>query len=668
MRWVKPLSVVLMFLMLTVPITQAVKGQNINEYKEFEAKFKEGDIYENPEAQNLGNSPENITTNKDIWERDMGDIPRGIYRGVLFPPSKTELGYKPRWRNEYNHQSDYTKGMFGYTNLIQKVRVGSDKIMNGATEFYIQVPVDADSLKVLQLKGDYLLSKGSNYFSSIQIYEGDYNPENLETSFHKTRITQKSSFGNTKPEMVVPIKPSDYHGDQPYVKVNGYFKPDETYTFVFNLLTGEQKPQLYVTGSDNFQSTSIQYGKQRINQINSVLNNTGRRLYGTETVDENNKNWSYSSLVINDAGETIKETKNTDVHLSTSFIFTEGIGKNKMFGKTLHINAGEHLQFYPDTNWSKSNRNISFYLPFISEEKIGGTDTPIEILFGNDNAYYGEGQITKSTHVNDNITWSYRDFILFTDSKSWYNEDVNITHVNSKNVWDIYFKEDITITIPCHGLETQYEFVDNYSNDAFECRWKGAKMLLTSSPEDTKKETFDGRFEFFYYNPYIVSELTEGVWGQVDNLHGDPKETYTHAYPVYEYYSNITVQMVDEKDQTITRTVSDNGGGKGHDKDLIQKIKDILMNGLNSLWEGGKKLIGQIYDGLKFVWNQLQNIFNIIQNSVLNFIDWIKGVIGDAMNVLGTLFQRIAFIGGLLGFVGTATVISKVTKVAGGER
>lgn len=667
MKGRKPLVFVLTALLLIVTFSQVVYADEINEYREYEAKFEAGDIYENPRTQNLGEDPSNITTNKDIWKSEMGTVPKGVYRGHLFPPSKTELGYQPRWRNEYYHDSEETSGTFGYTNIVQKVKIGSDKIMNGATEFWIQVPVDVSTLKVLKLQNDAVTpGNHSKYFSSIQVFEGNYNSTNLTTSFDNTRITQKADFNGDEPEMVTPILPSDYYGDRPYVKVNGYFRSDQTYTFVFNLLTGNSRPQLYITGSENFEPVDMQYGKQMITETKVTYRNFGRRLYGSELIDKDSRDNSYSSFYISGTGDIETEHRDTEVHLATSFIFSEGIGKHKLFGKQLHIESGQHLQFYPDTNWNIDEYNISFYLPFISERKLGGNGVPINISYANAHAWYETTPLTKHVHVNPEISWEFRDFILFSDQETWENKSTETSKVNSRNIWDIRFDEDVTLTIPCHGTETDYQFTnDSFSNHVVDERWNGAKMLLTDDrTDDSNEEDFDGTHEYFYYDPYIVSELLDGKWTQVSNEYGEGKEAYSHAFPVYEYYSNITIEMVDEQNQTIQKNIEDtHGGGEDHDKDLIEKIRGALKNGLNTLWEGQMKIYGYMWDGLKFIWNGITKVFNIIYNSMLDFFDWVKGIAEDVMNVLGILAERLAFMGGMLGFVFVVAGTSKVINI-----
>ncbi|MFP4019002.1 MAG: hypothetical protein ACLFUH_07110, partial [Bacteroidales bacterium] len=110
---IKICSFLVMFLFVGVVITQTVNAQETREKMRVDANFEHGSEYKEADAMNIGDT-NNVTTNPDIWERDMPKKPEGVYCGPLLPNSEYSLDYEPRWRNEYDHGSSESNGEYGW--------------------------------------------------------------------------------------------------------------------------------------------------------------------------------------------------------------------------------------------------------------------------------------------------------------------------------------------------------------------------------------------------------------------------------------------------------------------------------------------------------------------------------------------------------------------------
>lgn len=850
---IRILVVFITVILVGVIATQTVEAQNlVNDREEqMEVKFTPHDKYgADRRTQNIGNYKEDVTTNKDVWEQERG-MPKGVYRGPVLEPSHYEMDHSPYWRNEYKKDDNFkSTGEYGSVNLQQEVEISSDKIMNGASEFQLQVPVHADSLHThkiesqefvqdgpdpdgvigdeflpffwdwIDVRGQYWFGKlydndgstlymtdsydsdgdegealdetineyvkpnygepdedpiwgiyhddsgellrgseitdyssveaYSNFFSSVHVYEGKIN--NLKTSMDKTRITSRSNAtvdGElVQPEAVVPIRPEDTYGNRPYVKMNMFFESDTTYTFVYNLLTGGEKPQIYTTSSENFGKLDIQYNREKVNDIHYTnqkrLTGDKQRLFTKEMAslpfdvsDERHPEktdddyerflWRNAQLFHNDSENVMRESENTDVRLATSFVFTKGVGASQLFGHEVNFEEGDVFQFYPRIDWSEHEQyggdsgmdRISFYLPFISSEKLGqrpsepqdiGVD--IDISFGSLYGHYWEDKYdfdderSYNTNTMGNISWNYENFILYTEPREWevpdnmfYSEE----EMYGRNAWQIRFNEPATVTFLCSGRNRERpneiesedgEIVDYRGNSEY--WWHGANAMhlspdnymdmdkretaleihdyhmngeeeedpleLEDYPLDIgNNESFSGTFEPFFYDVYSPSEITDDIWMKENDSSGQGMEAYSHAFHVAEYYSNISYQMVDEEGGTIWVNESDNDGSRTAGE-FLSDLWNGFKNGAISLAEGVRDLPGRIRDGLYWIYDSIQEAFTVLYEVLIEFIDIIWGILQDIGSLLGELFYRIGHIAGLLGFAflmgGTAKILN----------
>lgn len=685
-----------------------VSGQEATEKQEVKVDIQAGEEYVNPKSQNLGQeNKSDVETNTDAWTRDYGGedkVPRGVYRGPLFESSLMELDYNPRYRWRYGPLEFYpygdtprTSGKIGSTSIIQTTEFSSSRIMNGASELYIQVPVSSKSLKVMDLKtenvGDSVRGK---YYSSIHIYKGEV--DTVDVKMNDTAICQDStasigSSSGVKPQAVVPITPDDYKNGRPYVKVNTLIESDITYTFIFNLITGGEKPELFITDSQNFQTIDIQYNYEdglatydRIDKGNSMLEPTyDSTPSGNVTMYADRPEVYNHYHKLYDDYKYEKDLQETNFHLGTSFIFTSGIGNHYMFGKEFHMEAGETLEFYPDIDWSEYNSttdHTSFYLPFMSENELGNSSfSSSNINIGVSNHEIGAGDENYDWRDPD---WNWQNFILYSSPKEWGSEGEE-----GADIISIYFNESATLTIPFTARELDYDYYDDDAGGSIPyetkdlARWRDSRLLKSSEMNryvNWKTPNYHEEFdyqdkEFFFYTPYIKAELTEDVWAQVDT-DGKGRESYSHAFEPTAYYSNKQIELVDKSNQTSSweKTVDLLSKGfkytplgmgveflKGNNP--INQIASDVKGGANKLIKASKRFAGYLYDGLMWIWQGIKEVFNIIYNAVMDFVGWITNIFEDIANVLGTLAKRVAYIAGMLGFVFLMAGTSKVVKL-----
>lgn len=79
------------------------------------------------------------------WRRDLGsDMPNGTYYGSLFPPALFQHDLKPTYAR--NESAGGQEGRFTYTMLSSHFNLSSQKIMAGASEWWVRIPVSPDSI------------------------------------------------------------------------------------------------------------------------------------------------------------------------------------------------------------------------------------------------------------------------------------------------------------------------------------------------------------------------------------------------------------------------------------------------------------------------------------------------------------------------------------------
>jgi len=676
---------------------QTISGQNMQK-RETEVRLEAGERYKNPRRNNIGSREDmrDMKTNTEVWQEDMGeDAPKGVYRGPLFKPSLMQLDHKPQYRWKLNDLPPdpsfgrKTEGDISTTSIIQEANFSSSHIMNGASEVWVQVPVDTSCLSTIDLIYDNEgLATGPHYgkfYSSVHLYKGEI--DDIDVQMDGTAISQQSTAtidDTTKtPEAVVPILPKNYHNNKPYVKLNTFIESDVTYSFVFNLITETTKPRLFVTSSDNFGSVTIQQNKETGLSTNINID-LGNAMANPDEFGFNNSPYIFGSSDYNYE----KENYETDIHLATSFMFTKGIGNHYMFGRELEIDAGDSLLFYPDIDWSNyddGNKRTSFYLPFISENRLGNES------IGSKNISIGvmnhEVSISPSENHNwENPNWTYQNFILYTNPENWTSKGES-----GGDIISIYFNDRCTLTLPFTARDYTYDFYDDGSIPYVQkqsARWSESQMMKQSRYTDSHEVWNYSDKEFYYYNPYIVAELTEKVWAQVSSR-GNGQESYSHAFEPVAYYSNIElaidlknndeddgidwrkkIKMIDKGFQYTVpaywaaRQFVDADSDTDPTSDPIGYLADKIKNGVTRIASKVEKVIGRIYDGLQWIWNQIKNVLDVIYNEVIEFIGWIVNLVEDIGQVLGTLAERVAYIAGLLAFVGVTAAVSKITKLS----
>ena len=727
---IRILSIVCIILIIGTIASQTVNAQNERErHERMEVNFEADKKYQNPSGRNLADS-EDVLTERQIWEQDMGEVPEGVLVGNLLEPSLYELDYEPRWRNEFNHGEDTAIGEYGYTNLVQTVEVSSSKIMNGASEFYVQVPVHSDSVQSITLnthERDDPRVMEKRVYSSISVFEGDYS----DTDVH-TRLTQTIDAGRTyftdngqeiEPEAVVPIVENDKHGERPYVKMNMFFESDTTYTFVYNILSAGEKPRIFTTASENFGDLGIQYGATQItNILNAYRDAEYNAMYYTLRGFYTDP---YRFSYVNDAENIFEEYEDTPLKLATSFVFTKGMGDRNLFGHELNIESGDILHFYPDIdlgNYEPGSdvNTISMYMPFISEKNLGNE---VNISIGVAGEDLDERAPHEWTIWNwEDIEWDFNEFILYTDTKNWEHIDYEHEYGTGLTVY-IQFHDSVDLTLLMSGRDSKYEM--EFGNTHRIRRWNNANMRLTGEDyaknllglEESEEsitgwirthetcKAYEQRNELFFTMPKMDVSVTQDRWAQVNST-GDGMESYSHAFDVAEYYSNITYDMVDEEGRRIiinvvteekpedhlhspwyygekflranlewqldqyTRVATwfvGEGGGSGSDGGdtwLVGRITNAVKTIISSFWEGVRDVFGAIRDTMFWVYEKIMEGLNIIYDAIMDFVDWIVGILEDIWEILGVLTERISYIIGMLGFVFMMGGMSKVIKMS----
>lgn len=575
------------------------------------------------------------------WERDLGDeMPNGTYYGAFLPPGQFEFNLKPSWFE--NGTIPGKEGRFSYVMLASHFNLSAQKIMAGASEWWMRVPVHPDSIEVrygLTLS----IFKNVDNASDVELY-GDYYTRQFGPRVHYNdyRPDEISAWGWGS-ESADAGKPGSgftfYRGvmmnGRLYLRVNAVLEPSVDYVLALSFrLPRDGTLKTFFSTSDDIAGRWSVIDYMEVQQHHSESNG--------------------SSLI-----EEIDSAKiEFPLDLDWSFIFTEGIGMGGLFGKTLTIEKNQSLVIFPFFNTSRSGEQyMSFNLPFISSETAyvqpsvwqGSGGFPgcgwhvWRFALPDLNYYFDPVQLANASLKQ---VYNYTDFILFST-----NETLHWTYFEDDDRWNVrvefFFNETINLTLLC------------YQEDRPRVKWS---VMNGDSQWNSSINPFMIPFiydvgtgvatEIMSYKVWLSARGTGGQW-VMRNGTASGRTTYTYYFPNWIYLSSAYWEVNNETD--AERVINVLGTALGFMRDTIlgedaasKTPQGLLLgafrNAIMLVWNGLTEFGGWVMDGLSRVWDAIKRFGNFILTKIIEFVGKIWNFIGDIVDTIAGFWQTLKFL------------------------
>lgn len=366
-------------------VVQSVAGMQYNE--------RGLDVEVNPSRQIDANRPTDITepldnktndrSNYAKWKTDfLGKNkvpPRGIYKGSHLSPSQFQLDYEPTWNprikttqksSEGYFTQDYNQrastGDYGVT-VISDVRTfKSSEIMNGASQYYVKMPIDGNQLTSIPLNlvvnkdNQNLLNANSQIYPAFYMYEGNHQKFRVNGSNSMGMFDLRTRSGETSVANSI-ITPEDNYDGAVYHKVNSIIKPNQKYTFTFLAIT-RNKPILKVDEQTS-EYASVSPTLLEITDINGeIYFRQGLNKLGSNASAQDG---CVASGTFAQVETTVYDNIDFPLRPHFSFVFTRGIGQGNLFGYRLHQKSQIYISKSHQFNGEAENMTYpSIYTPF----------------------------------------------------------------------------------------------------------------------------------------------------------------------------------------------------------------------------------------------------------------------------------------------------------------
>ena len=633
------------------------------------------------------------------WRRDLGDdMPNGTYYGPLFSPALFKHNLNPTYAR--NESAGGQEGRFTYTMLSSQFNLNTQKIMAGASEWWVRIPVHPDSIDgyfgiVLNIFKDV------DNASSVQIY-GNYTTMMVMRDL-RPRAVLSMGGNDYMPDYIIGYDMVSRDGmriveDRIYLRVNAVLEPSIDYvlSILFRMKKDSDLKTYWITAeSPAGRWTAIDIAEMMIHKA------VGPEIY-TELLDH--------------------QITEIPLDLDWSFVFVEGVGQGGLFGINIHIPANTTLSFYPTVivDLQDLGQYLSFCFPFISDESVNVTPQIYtatgfdDWTFENGDPYFYpeldyEVSLTEDAFIDDRYVvvddttylwvgksirivdggdsefnfvasmngytigvvdplandyssasgvvqhsypqgWDYADFVIFSS-----NSTVNYSSMNNhwENIWNVkvelLFNDETDLTILCFmDNETRIWDWDDalmFDPDLGEGKFRYHSPLyptleITAAPRDSSWDDFE-----IHNDVWISGKGTNGQWAQ-RYMTPSGVWTYTHHFPQIITLSSAewTLKNSTTKQETKFRTYWDRAfyeWGTGHYiKATYWAIKAIAQG----LWDGGSMIVGKILDGLSDVWEGMKQIGEFIYTRLVEFLGMIWDFIQDAIDTIVSFWDSFKYL------------------------
>jgi len=619
LKYVRVYFVLSLFLLTSIffsTISARASTTNIVE-NEFTAEFSplggdDGTAVNMYDAVNRSELRTGFTTWKEDWGEE--DVPKGIYVGTAFAPAVLDTGI----------QRVYRRCVF---EVSFTVNFSAKEIMNGASSFWVKVPMAYDDKLFNVTNFDepyYLPSTLQSFINDFLIYASD--TVLVDSSIYLRFdyiITPNTNYTFT---FRVPF----FYWDVSLISSNGYYEPSIT-------------PKLLLTDEKVYEYDNSNYA--------FLTSNNSFDIYGTTNM---------SSPDYADYDGVSSFALPPSISLGYSFIFSNGIGLGGLFGKSypvtnytsVYTKSTSFIMMTKITHNNTSGDYVSIMIPFYSITPIHLVRAFIEIW----NPLHGKFA-SVSTSDSYTISNNYSGFFLFTfpltlTTYSPPNEgipavvvlaisnsldslgSITFLHTSNNNISSVNVLGDKSGFYANVSLYNDYDFV-----------W--GLTPTTYSDLDV--------YNYIYYDFICYAETTGEKWAWIwHNATGGIQYDYVFRQKIYV---PITIYTITNGDTgaTVYRGIDGNAykerltnlGLMNSDinddgeEDWITTLAKSIKTGIMSIHNGLKKAYGYIMVGLQEIAKGLYRLGELVINSFMKFWGVLESIVAfiedNVLNILELL-------------------------------
>jgi len=683
MRWI--LVIIMIIIMVLAPTLGTIVDADA---KEIDVSFISDPLYADVNRPiNLANATHADSVISE-WEIDLGSsMPNGTYYGSLTQPALFQhnvrpLEIKPGPDTYYDNSSTSR-----YTSVIVSAHFNWSKqvLMSGASEWWVRVPVHPDSIgdfaylaifkdvtnaSKIEFLDDFNFFTTWYFPSGSSGYELSHSPDFIRPSYNGYMPQDIFKYDLKTDSDGDTIGDGLHSTDHIYLKVRSVLRPETDYviSYAFYIPNDSELKTYWNTGESPCGGwSSIVVGEIEI----------GPKIDGYPVVA-----WD-PDLEAGFACQThpvdVLDSSKLEIGLDLdfSFIFTQGIGSNGLFGvkinfkiPTYELLSGDYywnvtfssdLVTYPFFNTSRTgSQYMSFMLPFISSDTI--YCVPAAGNAGMNPMYYWnftDGAI----HFYPTTGWNYSDFILFSTNSTinfdyflpQHRYSVAVDYIFTRNEYDTYRMIDFNITLLCYDgprtnrlwsileeNEARYNtsvnpWLRNHIN-----MWNGVPDVNTIWGSDALYDSLRYKTIYLGYDIWQSGRGTEEQWA-LRTMTPSGKYTYSYHFPqiIHLTSHNFIVQTANDS-RAVTpwgrywEMAQDEWATGHYFKSLYYGFKATI----SYLWDG---LPGIIYDGLHYLWEGMKSFGSFLYTKIGEFFGKIWDFLQDVGDHLVTFWESAKY-------------------------
>lgn len=520
----------------------------------------------------------------------------------------------------------------GWFQFATNFTIGADTIMNGASRFWVRVPI----LPTQYVWWHLWCSWGYyNTIEGIATFE-DYTYGALLPWYDPDLFYLSSSFkwasGNVWSTVSKETYQIKYSSNGLFVRFDGIFPPGESFTMAFTgVLKSDQSPIVFLSQErQNLDETQ----KFRFFQPYEVRSASGALL---------------------DFGYQYDNNETIPLAPSWAFVFTNGIGKEGLLGYNLEFRREDDFIQWGNLQWSgfdlpypiegfNDGEYLSFYMPF-SAIVINETN-PILIQNAinwkvNVTLGYGyeawspiEMEFATPTGARESIEFyinSTENFILFSTP---YPVTVNRTHSPTAN------PNNVTVGLRLTPMQqSNIVFMGSTPNaldgpNPPDTPWNQVGIWAQYWHED-ERASWNSLIEV---NAHILPlynsfQWTDGRWAQINE---------SALFWVYDFGWGIGYSFPGE---TTIYMFLDNGGEyfyNGSYQTFAETLKDDV-DWWTGLVEFIRSIAGVIWDGILWIYEGLKSIGNWLWAVVTEIVGWLVSIAKDIAGKVSHIVEGLLY-------------------------
>lgn len=658
----------------------------------YDVDFRSDPLLESvAQPQNLGNDTPLMTTISE-WERDFGPgMINGTYWGTYFTGSKFEHFFSPVWYEDVTvidqiepnwtdiYNIDY--GRYSYMLVSAHFNWSRQILMNGASEWWVRLPISPQSIEcahglVMGIFNGLSTNASDVYLSTDFITNNTLMRPAIRGYMPQDYILYGFNFSMRGEPVYDPDALSPRHDfqtgigiigdDRIYLKVNSILKPNTDYIIA---LTWRMPKNFAQDKLFTYWSGMEELTDNRTHMVFSEfeLDSQGSSVYDC---------WSMS--------EVGNISLDREMAMDWSFIFTEGIGADGLFGHKMTFYSNATLTTYPFFNTSRTgHQHMSFMLPFISNANVTvepevhqGVGTPRGYGPAFPHHVWGFNSSTEY-EFDPSIWYNYTDFILFSTTENLTFGTGGYKFTNDDR-WNV--RVDYNFVGHGAGLNNT-----RFYNLTLLCYERAKPAMLWSSVDENASTPWNTSYfpwarahlvgrdstEYFCYEIWQSGRGTDGAWAmRVGTISGNP--VYTFHFPQIIFINPMEFNLTCEGAREVIR-ISQRDGYYGQVQDWWgehyygEVIKYKFYNPMAKFQNVG----GTITDRLSDMLDRMRMLGEWAYTIAVEFVGQLIKFVTEAVDAIVSIIMQVRYIVAPMIFMaivaGSGRAIKKIITEEGGE-